>query len=270
MKLDKQISNEKMAENRDDDDESGTTTTPAPRAADKETKEQMNERLAGTSKGGAAPNDLPDAPDNKNPPITDEGGKDGAAPDSAGDGGDLEGVPEQPQEDENTTNTGDEDNNKLSEELSEKEEEEKGLEDVDEPEKVEQELDENAQKESSESIHDPESKVQIVNLETIREGEVLEIPPDSVSPSALKINASKPRFYFDDNTKQHIPIKREGSVKTTEDEQRQHWMEHLSEVMNRRYEGNNLIAIPEAEEDLEVPMNEFSVFEVEAMIRKLK
>ncbi|XP_068248337.1 uncharacterized protein [Palaemon carinicauda] len=218
MKLDKQISNEKMAENRDDDDESGTTTTPAPRAADKETKEQMNERLAGTSKGGAAPNDLPDAPDNKNPPITDEGGKDGAAPDSAGDGGDLEGVPEQPQEDENTTNTGDEDNNKLSEELSEKEEEEKGLEDVDEPEKVEQELDENAHKESSESIHDPESKVQIVNLETIREGEVLEIPPDSVSPSALKINASKPRFYFDDNTSEYEATRDEGIMYNDDDD----------------------------------------------------
>ena len=71
--------------------------------------------------------------------------------------------------------------------------------------------------------------------------------------------------------KKHIPIrKRDGSVITTEDEERQRWMEHFGEVMNRRYEGNNLIDIPEAEEDLDVPMNEFSVFEVEAIIKKLR
>ena len=71
--------------------------------------------------------------------------------------------------------------------------------------------------------------------------------------------------------KQHIPIKkRDGSLITTDDEERQRWMEHFSEVMNRRYEGNNLIDIPEAEEDLDVPMNEFSVFEVEAIIKKLR
>ena len=40
--------------------------------------------------------------------------------------------------------------------------------------------------------------------------------------------------------------------------------------MNKRYEGNNLIDIPEAEEDLNVSMNEFNVFEVEAVIKRLK
>ena len=71
--------------------------------------------------------------------------------------------------------------------------------------------------------------------------------------------------------KRHIPIKKkDGSVITTEAEERQRWMEHFSEVMNRRYEGNNLIDIPEADEDLDVSMNEFNVFEVEAIIKKLR
>ncbi|XP_068219133.1 uncharacterized protein [Palaemon carinicauda] len=70
--------------------------------------------------------------------------------------------------------------------------------------------------------------------------------------------------------KKHIPIKRrDGSVITTEDEERQRWMEH-TEVRNRKYEGNNLIDIPEADEDLGVPMSEFSVFGVEAIFKTLK
>ncbi|XP_068227059.1 uncharacterized protein [Palaemon carinicauda] len=40
--------------------------------------------------------------------------------------------------------------------------------------------------------------------------------------------------------------------------------------MNRRYKWNNLIDILEAEEDLDVSMNKFSAFEVEAIIKKLK
>ena len=40
--------------------------------------------------------------------------------------------------------------------------------------------------------------------------------------------------------------------------------------MNKRYDGNNLIDITEAEEDLNVSMNEFNVFEVEAVIKRLK
>ena len=71
--------------------------------------------------------------------------------------------------------------------------------------------------------------------------------------------------------KKHVPIKkRDGSVITTEDEERQHLMEHFSEVMDRRYEGDNLIDIPEADEDLDVLMNEFNMFEVEAVIKKLR
>ena len=68
-----------------------------------------------------------------------------------------------------------------------------------------------------------------------------------------------------------IPIKkRDGSLITSEEEERQRWAEHFCEVMNKRYEGNNLIDIPEAEEDLNVSMNEFNVFEVEAVIKRLK
>ena len=71
--------------------------------------------------------------------------------------------------------------------------------------------------------------------------------------------------------KKHVPIKkRDGSVITTENEERQRWMEHFSDAMNRRYDGDNLIDIPEADEDLDVPMNEFNVFEVEAVIKKLR
>ncbi|XP_068207320.1 uncharacterized protein [Palaemon carinicauda] len=40
--------------------------------------------------------------------------------------------------------------------------------------------------------------------------------------------------------------------------------------MNRRYKWNNMIDIPEAEEDLDVSKNKFSVFEVEAIFKKLK
>ncbi|XP_064118472.1 uncharacterized protein LOC135223692 isoform X4 [Macrobrachium nipponense] len=233
MKLDKQISNEKMAENRDE--ESGTTTNTAQRATDKETKEQMNEKLAGTSKGGgASPNERPDAPDNKDPPPSDEEGGEG------GGGGDKEGPPSPEPEGEDAPppvvaplaapedeNSGDGDNNKLSEELSEKaeeeEEEEKALSDLDEPEKVEQELDENAQKESSESnsesIQDAESRnLNIVNLETIREGEVLEIPPDNISPSASKVSPSKPRFYFDDNTSEYEAARDDGNMYNDDDD----------------------------------------------------
>ncbi|XP_068206166.1 protein FAM200C-like [Palaemon carinicauda] len=37
---------------------------------------------------------------------------------------------------------------------------------------------------------------------------------------------------------------------------------HFNEVMNRRYEGNNLTDIPQADEDVDVPMKEFSSFEI--------
>lgn len=44
-----------------------------------------------------------------------------------------------------------------------------------------------------------DSKLALVNLETIREGEVLEIPPDTASPPA---HGTTPwaKFYFEDNT----------------------------------------------------------------------
>ena len=40
--------------------------------------------------------------------------------------------------------------------------------------------------------------------------------------------------------------------------------------MNERHYSNNLIDILEAEEDLNISMNEFNVLEVEAVIKRLK
>ncbi|XP_045593400.1 monocarboxylate transporter 14 isoform X2 [Procambarus clarkii] len=80
--------------------------------------------------------------------------------------------------------------NKLSEDLISKEDKDK-----EELEKMEQALDENPIKEVDLSRID--SKMAMLNLETIREGEVLEIPPESISP---QVYAPKAQFYFDDTT----------------------------------------------------------------------
>ncbi|XP_068243640.1 interaptin-like [Palaemon carinicauda] len=59
--------------------------------------------------------------------------------------------------------------------------------------------------------------------------------------------------------KKLIPIKkRDISVTKREEEERQHWMAHSSDVINKRHEGNKLIDIPKADEDFDVPMNELS------------
>ncbi|XP_068240065.1 uncharacterized protein [Palaemon carinicauda] len=68
----------------------------------------------------------------------------------------------------------------------------------------------------------------------------------------------------------YIHQKKDGSVITTEGEEKPRWMEHFSEVVNRIYDWNNLIDIPEADEDLDVCTNKFNVLEVEAIIKKLK
>lgn len=154
MKLEKQISNEKAADNREEEDVvSGGKT-------DKETKEQTNERLAGTSRGTT----------NFDSPDTTENAK-------------IDDVRE-------SSISPTESSNKLVEDLNSKEDEEK---EEEEPEKAQQELEENSIKELDLSRID--SKAAFVNLETIREGEVLEIPPESLSPPASNCKA---KFYFDD------------------------------------------------------------------------
>ncbi|XP_069947319.1 monocarboxylate transporter 14-like isoform X2 [Cherax quadricarinatus] len=145
MKLDKQISNDKPADNKEDEVAHGKT--------DKERKEETNERLAGTSKGASV-----DSPEENT--KNDE----------------LQGS-------DSLTEV----SNKLSEDLISKEDKHK-----EEPEKMEQEL-ENYKELDLSRI---DSKM-TVNLETIREGEVLEIPPETISP---QVHASKAQFYFDDTT----------------------------------------------------------------------
>ena len=68
----------------------------------------------------------------------------------------------------------------------------------DETEKVEQELGEKSVKEQLEMSR-IDSKLTLVNLETIKEGEVLEIPPEATSPQG-RDSIPGARFYFDDNT----------------------------------------------------------------------
>ncbi|XP_063858697.1 uncharacterized protein LOC135099926 isoform X3 [Scylla paramamosain] len=132
MKLDKQIS--KDGDNKEEERKEVKT--------EKETKEAMNERLAGTSTGSVEfPNKL----------------------------------------------FQDQQYSKISFD--------------DETEKVEQELGEKSTKEQLE-MSKIDSKLALVNLETIKEGEVLEIPPEAVSPQGRDGRDSIPRarFYFDDTT----------------------------------------------------------------------
>ncbi|XP_071516142.1 monocarboxylate transporter 14-like isoform X2 [Panulirus ornatus] len=157
MKLEKQISNEKAADNREEEEVVTGGKT------DKETKEQTNERLAGTSRGTTGTT---------------------AEPSETSDNTKIDDVRE-------SSLSPTESSNKLVEDLNSKEDEEK---EEEEPEKAQQELEENSVKELDLSRID--SKAGFVNLETIREGVVLEIPPESLSPPA---NNCKAKFYFDDN-----------------------------------------------------------------------
>lgn len=77
----------------------------------------------------------------------------------------------------------------------------------DETEKVEQELGEKSVKEQLE-MSKIDSKLTLVNLETIKEGEVLEIPPEATSPQG-RDSIPRARFYFDDNTVSmyHLPLR---------------------------------------------------------------
>lgn len=126
MKLDKQIS--KDGDNKEEDRKEGKM--------EKETKEEVNERLAGTSSA------CPEVPDK----------------------------------------TLQEQYTKISFD--------------DGTEKTDQWQGEKGMKEQLEMAR-IDSKLALVNLETIREGEVLEIPPDTTSPQNVTPRA---RFYFDDNT----------------------------------------------------------------------
>ncbi|XP_037780744.1 uncharacterized protein LOC119577127 isoform X2 [Penaeus monodon] len=153
MKLENQISSDKGSDNKEAEEMSGAKI-------DKETKEQTNERLAGTSNGtnGSASTDS-----SKMSQMDDSQRRDS------------------------------EGSNKLADDLSSKEGKTAKKEEV---EKVEKEADENEKKEHD--LHQVDSKAQIVNLETIKEGEVLEIPPDTASPQVKKA-ASKAQFYFYDS-----------------------------------------------------------------------
>lgn len=154
MKLENQISSDKGSDNKEAEEMSGGAKI------DKETKEQTNERLAGTSNAtnGSASNDSSKMSQNDDFQRSDSEGS-----------------------------------NKLADDLSSKEGKSAKKEEV---EKVEKEADENEKKEHD--LHQVDSKAQIVNLETIKEGEVLEIPPDTASPQVKKA-ASKAQFYFYDS-----------------------------------------------------------------------
>ena len=68
-----------------------------------------------------------------------------------------------------------------------------------------------------------------------------------------------------------IPVKdKQDRLIKSEKEERQRWAEHFCDVMNRSYEGNGLLQIPEAEEDLNLCLEEFTIFEIEYVLKKLR
>lgn len=73
------------------------------------------------------------------------------------------------------------------------------------------------------------------------------------------------------NQKTKTPIKkRNGAIIISEKEERERWVDHFSEVMNKMYTGNNSLPIPDGEEDCNLPMNGFTIYEVEAAMKMLR
>ena len=57
---------------------------------------------------------------------------------------------------------------------------------------------------------------------------------------------------------------------STEDDIRRRWVEHFCEVMNKVTRQHDELEVPEAEEDIELPLHPITVSEVERALKSMK